>query len=55
MVRQHFRVENGFHAALNRGHKNRKGHPITGWYARTDTPGVLRLVKVCCGETGEES
>ena len=48
--REHFRVDNGFKRAQNQGHKTRHGHPITGWYTSTATPGILRLVKTCCGE-----
>lgn len=32
------------------GHKTRTGHDLTGYYAASGTPGVMRLVRTCCPE-----
>lgn len=40
-----------FNALMAEGHLARTGHALDGYLVPTDEPGILRTVKVCCGET----
>lgn len=41
-----------FRERMAAGHLLRTGHELAGFYVRTDTPGIVRLVRTCC-HTGE--
>lgn len=41
-----FRADNKVNQAMNRGHLNRLGHPITGYF--TTDGHTLRLHRLCC-------
>ena len=47
-----FRTETNLQRIQNRGHINRHGHSLTGFYiADKDNPNSLKLIRVCCGES----